>query len=288
MGEIRKRGRVYWIRYYRNGVRIEESAKTDKHEAARKLLQEREGYISKGAPISARSIRLTFKDAAADVLADYAVNGRRSKDHVERRTRLHLTPVFGAKALSAITTADLRAFAADRLKAGASHAEINRELAIVKRAFRLADEGGKYHGRIPKIPMLQERNVRSGFVDDAMITAIVAKLPAALRPVVQFAYVTGWRVQSEILPLEWRHVDGTAGEARLEPGTTKNQAGRVFPVHRRTAHAHRGALDGARGAPEAGNDLPVRVSPSRTAHQELAEGVGGCLHRSGVPGEAPA
>jgi integrase len=45
----------------------------------------------------------------------------------------------------------------------------------------------------------------------------------------QFAYVTGWRVQSEILPLEWRHVDRTAGEARLEPGTTKNQAGRVFP-----------------------------------------------------------
>ena len=44
-----------------------------------------------------------------------------------------------------------------------------------------------------------------------------------------FAYITGWRVQSEILPIEWRHVDRKAGEARLEPGTTKNQAGRVFP-----------------------------------------------------------
>ena len=40
--------------------------------------------------------------------------------------------------------------------------------------------------------------------------------------------MTGWRVQSEILPLEWRHVDRQAKEARLEPGTTKNQGGRVF------------------------------------------------------------
>ena len=46
---------------------------------------------------------------------------------------------------------------------------------------------------------------------------------------VGFAYVTGWRVQSEILPLEWRQVDRKTGEVRLDPGTTKNDAGRVFP-----------------------------------------------------------
>jgi integrase len=41
-------------------------------------------------------------------------------------------------------------------------------------------------------------------------------------PVVMFAYITGWRVKSEILPLEWRQVDLKAGELRLDPGTTKN------------------------------------------------------------------
>lgn len=45
----------------------------------------------------------------------------------------------------------------------------------------------------------------------------------------KFAYVTGWRVQSEVLPLEWRHVDRKTGEIRLDPGSTKNRAGRVFP-----------------------------------------------------------
>jgi integrase len=115
------------------------------------------------------------------------------------------------------------------LAADASAAEINRELAIVRRAFRLAVEGDKYHGRVPMFPMLQERNTRTGFFDDAMVEAVIAHLPNAVRPVVRFAYITGWRVQSEILPLEWRHVDQKAEEIRLEPGTTKNQAGRVFP-----------------------------------------------------------
>lgn len=229
MGQIRKRGTCYQIRYYRHGQRIEETTEHTKYDDARDLLRQREGDISKGVPISAKSTRLTFTEAAADVVADYTVNGRRSKDHVERRLTLHVAPVFGHKPLNTITTADVRAYAARRLEAGAAPAQINRELAIIKRAFRLAVEADRYHGRVPKIPMLQERNVRSGFFDDAMVAAVVAHLPAAVRPVVEFAYVTGWRVQSEILPLEWRHVDRVAGEARLEPGTTKNQAGRVFP-----------------------------------------------------------
>lgn len=46
---------------------------------------------------------------------------------------------------------------------------------------------------------------------------------------VTFAYVTGWLLSSEVLPLEWRQVDFEAGEVRLDDGTTKNGEGRVFP-----------------------------------------------------------
>ena len=54
-----------------------------------------------------------------------------------------------------------------------------------------------------------------------------------------FAYITGWRIDSEVLPLEWRRVDATEclspdqdipGTVRLDPGTTKNDEGRVFPL----------------------------------------------------------
>jgi integrase len=49
-----------------------------------------------------------------------------------------------------------------------------------------------------------------------------------MQPVVTFAYVTGWRIDSEILSLQWRQVDLKAGDVRLDPGTTKNLEGRIF------------------------------------------------------------
>ena len=56
------------------------------------------------------------------------------------------------------------------------------------------------------------------------------RLPAEIQPVITFAYITGWRIASEILPLEWRQIDFTAGEVRLDAGTTKNREGRMFPM----------------------------------------------------------
>src|SRR5262245_33446399 len=129
MGQLRKRWNVWWIRYYRDGRRIEEPAGRD-YEPARTLLKTREGAIAKGVPITKESVRLKFDDAVDDVVADYAVNGKRSKAELDRRIKLHLKPFFGGRKLSAIGTADLRAFTARRLEAKASPGEINRELAI--------------------------------------------------------------------------------------------------------------------------------------------------------------
>lgn len=226
MGQLRRRGRIWWIRYYRNGQRIEESSGYKRYDDARDLLRDREHAISKGVAITAASTKLTFDDAAKDVLADYAVNRRKSEAWVKRRIDLHLTPAFGGRRLTSISSADLVAFAARRLEAKASAAEINRELAIVRRAFRLAVKSEKYHGRVPAFQMLAEHNVRSGFFDRDMFETLRGHLPAALQPVVTFAFVCGWRIQSEILPLEWRSVDREAHTVRLDVGSTKNSRGR--------------------------------------------------------------
>jgi hypothetical protein len=193
MGEIRKRGKVYQIRYYRNGRRIEETPSFTKWEDARDHLRDREGDISKGVPITAKSTKLTFDDAVKDVIADYTVNAKKSTEGIKRRVKLHLTPAFGGRKLSAPTTADFRAFAARRLEAKAAAAEINRELAIVRRVS-VSGRSRQVSRPSAEVPVLQERNVRSGFFDDEMIEAVKARLPEALRPVVTFAYITGWRV----------------------------------------------------------------------------------------------
>jgi integrase len=44
-----------------------------------------------------------------------------------------------------------------------------------------------------------------------------------------FAFFTGWRVRSEVLPLTWAQVDEREQIVRLEVGTTKNREGRTFP-----------------------------------------------------------
>ena len=58
----------------------------------------------------------------------------------------------------------------------------------------------------------------------------MAQFDIDLQSVMEFAYLTGWRIKSEVLPLQWGiNVDFEAGEVRLEPGTTQNDEGRVFP-----------------------------------------------------------
>ncbi len=244
MGEIRKRGNVYWIRYCRNGQRHEESTHSKVKQAAIDLLRVREGDIAHGAPITAKITRLRFDQAAADLITEYRINRRRSVDELERRIRLHLTPYFGGRRMASITPADVRAYIARRQEQGivawkgtrkgqriadVSDAEINRELGTLKRIFSLAVQAEKLLRR-PHIALLEERNTRTGFFEFPMLAAMLPHLPAPVQPVVLFAYITGWRIDSEVLPLEWRQVDFKAGEVRLDPETTKNRAGRVFPL----------------------------------------------------------
>jgi len=77
--------------------------------------------------------------------------------------------------------------------------------------------------------MLREDNTRRGFFAPDQFAAVRSHLPSPLQPVASFAYLTGWRVKSEILPLEWRQIDWSGRFVRLDPGTTKNGEGRSFP-----------------------------------------------------------
>ena len=123
-----------------------------------------------------------------------------------------------------ITTPAIRTFVTTRLPAKASPGEINRELACLKRMFTLAGQLQAAHSHAP-------RGQRPARVSSSPSSSQRSKrkLPAPLQPVVTFAYLTGWRLTSEILPLEWRQVDWQGRTVRLDPGTTKNTEGRTFP-----------------------------------------------------------
>src|SRR5712691_5235132 len=104
-------------------------------------------------------------------------------------------------------------------------------LTTIKRMFNLAIQSGKLLQK-PHIPFLKENNVRVGFFEREQFLSVLQRLPEPVRPVATFAYITGWRIDSEVLPLEWRQVDFGAGEVRLDPGKNKNGEGRTFPMTR--------------------------------------------------------
>jgi integrase len=283
MGEIRKRGRIWWVRYYRNGQRFEESTRKTNFEEARGILRLREGDIEKGVPVSPRAGRLRFDDAVKAVLTDYVINGRKSHGHAERRITLHLTPAFGGRRMADIRTDDIATFTANRLKAGASAAEVNRELAIVKRAYSLAIKAGRLHVR-PHIPMLAEHNVRRGFLEPAQFATVKTHLPAALRPLLEFGYLTGWRLASEVMPLEWRNVDWQGRTVRLDPGTTKSGEGRTFPFTaaiERLLKAQKAEHDTLK---KAGQIVPLVFHRNGRRIRDVHKAWDGACTRAGFPG----
>ena len=142
-------------------------------------------------------------------------------------------PFFRGRRMSSITTAQVRAYIAKRqedvivvrkareegeepLTRPVSAGEINRELTALKRMFSLAQKHGKLLHR-PHVPMLREDNVRTGFFEREMFETVRDQLPEELQPMITFAYITGWRIASEVLPLEWRQIDFNSGEVRQDP-----------------------------------------------------------------------
>ncbi|MFA4949182.1 MAG: hypothetical protein WC674_11850 [Candidatus Krumholzibacteriia bacterium] len=113
MGSIYKRGRVWWISYYRNGRQFLESSKTDKKTVAERLLKQREGSIAEGKVPGVYFDRVRFEELIADLLNDYAVNAKRSAAKTAQRVRLHLEPFFRGMRASQITTATVKAYIID-------------------------------------------------------------------------------------------------------------------------------------------------------------------------------
>lgn len=228
MGSVRRRGRHWSIRYYDvNGVQVEETVKSERKGDALHVLKLREGALARGEPVTAKVGKVTFTEAVKDVVNHYTTNGLKSLPDVERRITKHLVPYFGRRRLASITTADVRAYQKRRKLEGAAAGSINREIALVRRAFRLCQQAGKIHYR-PHTPMLKEAPPRQGFLEHDQYQAIVAALPKELRGILVLGYWSGWR-RSEIARLQWRQVDRDARLIRLEVGTTKGGEGRTLP-----------------------------------------------------------
>ena len=227
MGTIYKRGRVYWIKYYRAGKPYRESAKSKNEKKAIDLLKLREGEILQGRFPGLKVEKVRYEELKEDLLNDYKVNGKKSLGRLERSLK-HLDDFFKGFRVIGITTDKARGYILQRQEEGAENATINRELAALKRMLNLARQMTPPKVvNMPYIPHLAENNVRQGYFEHSEYLALKKALPSYLRPVVTLAYHTGMR-KEEILGLQWLQVDLMEGKINLKPQDTKNNEARVI------------------------------------------------------------
>lgn len=171
-------------------------------------------------------------DLFASLETDYEINGRRSLGTLKGRL-VHLREAFGNMQAVDVNEEGVERYKlmrlGERTKRGnkpIQPATVNRELAALRKAFRLAARQ-KRIAAAPEIAMLVENNVRQGFVEPGTFETIVAALPEYVRDFIRFAYLTGWR-RGEIRSLEWSAVNRESKTVFL--GQSKNGEPRILPL----------------------------------------------------------
>ena len=227
-GTIYQRGDIWWVKIHANGQPVYQSSKsTNRQDAVRlrdKLLAKKaRGEVSGGSPD-----RVLISELLDDVLkSDIADSTRYIWNLVIEK---NIRPFFGKLKAARLTTDKLEEYRKNRTRAGASDATVNRELTILRTSFNNGRKRTppKVH-IVPYFPMVQENNVRQGFLTDEQYTKLRDALPEELRPLFVTAYMVGGR-KSELLACEWDWVDFDKGEIAIPAHVTKTDEGKTVPI----------------------------------------------------------
>lgn len=225
-GKLRKTNNWY-IEFVSGNRTVREATQFTKRSDAAEFLKTRMSDALGGKIVLSKNV--TYDDLRALIVTDYTNNGQKSLGDLKSTRLPRLDAVFGGTKAIDITTTSVERYKTLRLKDKAAPATVNRELASLKRMFRLGLRQGMV-ATMPYIAMLAEHNVRKGFFELDQFEAILKHLPSEYRALFEIAYITGWRMKSELLTRQWRHIDfGGKGWLRIDAGEAKDAtAGREF------------------------------------------------------------
>lgn len=227
----RQRGsRFWWMQYFAAGRRIRESTKCELQRDAKRVLQSKLVDLPRQIPrrYGLTTVPITVAELFAAIEHDYASNGRKSLKHLKSLWKNHLAEFFGAVHASDLTPQQIIEYVRLRQTAGAANASINRELSALKRMYKLALKA-QVIKTIPYITMLEERNVRKGFVRDSdyeVLARETEKIGLWLHAMFELAYRYGWR-KTELTGLRVGQLDFGDHMIELNPGETKNDQARL-------------------------------------------------------------
>ena len=231
-GRVYQRGEIWWVAYYQDGHEYRESSRSRERKEAERLRRQRVGEVATGkirgrpAYRRSRTRRLTMLDLFNLIEQHYRINTPNSRSNFGCLKRLRRR--FKGYTVEACTGLTVSQYMADMLQDGRKAPTINREIAVLRSAFRLAYRH-ELIAKVPAIKLLPDHSVRNEFFTRPEIEALIPCLPDYLKDVVLFAYLTGWR-KGEIVNLKWANVNRSAAVIRLEPDQNKNRTVRVLAI----------------------------------------------------------
>jgi len=222
---------VWWVKFYVRGIPKRESSGSTDYKVAERLLKRRLAEVITKTYVMRANIKID--ELITDLVAEYKRERRKSIGHLEMRWKKHLEPFFGRMKVDDINTDTVQRYSAKREAEGVQGPTINRELAVLKRAFNLALACSPPKVRsCPVFPMYAENDPRTGFLKDEEYTRLArecSKEGLWLRTLLTVAYNLAFR-KGELLGLRVRQIDLASRTIRLAVGTTKNGDGRTVPM----------------------------------------------------------
>jgi integrase len=177
------------------------------------------------------SAKVKIADLLPLIKADYRQQGLKDFDHVQGRWNNHLRHHFGNIVAGELSTDDINDYIDSRDDEGDGAGTINRELSIVRRMLKLGQRTKPPKVRsVPYFPKLAEPKARQGFLSDAIYDKLAQECLREglwLRGMFAVGCNFGWR-KNEIITLLVGQLDFAGRAIRLDPGTTKNDEGRVI------------------------------------------------------------
>ncbi len=150
----------------------------------------------------------TFKEVMERFMKEHAPKVSRNMQGSYATSSKHLLSFFCNSRLSVITPKMINDYKVSRKNQGKKPATINKELAMLQKAFSLAVKQWEWIKENPclKIPKERENNQRDRWLSGDEERRLVENAPQWLRDVIVFDLHTGLR-QDELLSLSWDKVD---------------------------------------------------------------------------------
>lgn len=150
-------------------------------------------------------------------------------DHQDIGKLRRLDRFLGGLMLDEITLDVIDRIKSERLKT-VNKPTVNRYLALVRAILLRACDDWEWIDKTPKVKLFKEGPGRERSITVEEAETLLGELPKRQRDVVLFALTTGLR-QSNVLRLEWSHVNLDTGHAWVGADQSKNRKPIAVPLN---------------------------------------------------------